>query len=111
MNQHHLGTYDPVAAAAAAGYQQPHYQQQQQQQLQPLHAQGEVRQQQQPVVTSPTLRDVLNGRGQGVQRHPGNVKYRTLVFVNKVRAVGRAWWIRIILMLLVVVVELTRIVS
>ena len=33
---------------------------------------------------APTLRDVLNGRGQGVQRHPGNVKYRTLVFVNKV---------------------------
>jgi hypothetical protein len=36
------------------------------------------------VVTSATLRDVLNGRGQGVQRHPGNAKYRTLVFVNKV---------------------------
>jgi hypothetical protein len=34
---------------------------------------------------SATIRDVLNGRGQGVQRHPGNVKYRTLVFVNKVR--------------------------
>ena len=31
-----------------------------------------------------TARDVLNGRGQGVQRHPGNVKYRTLVYVNKV---------------------------
>jgi len=31
-----------------------------------------------------TMKDVLNGRGQGVQRHPGNVKYRTLVFVNKV---------------------------
>ncbi|KAK1741594.1 hypothetical protein QTG54_008072 [Skeletonema marinoi] len=30
-----------------------------------------------------TMKDVLNGRGQGVQRHPGNVKYRTLVFVNK----------------------------
>ena len=38
------------------------------------------------VITSATTRDVLNGRGQGVQRHPGNVKYRTLVFVNKVRA-------------------------
>jgi hypothetical protein len=36
---------------------------------------------------TPTTRDVLNGRGQGVQRHPGNVKYRKLVFVNKVRAV------------------------
>eukprot|EP00956_Cyclotella_meneghiniana_P033238 scaffold94674_cov40-Cyclotella_meneghiniana.AAC.1 len=33
----------------------------------------------------PNSRDVLNGRGQGVQRHPGNVKYRKLVFVNKVR--------------------------
>lgn len=36
------------------------------------------------VITDHTNRDVLNGRGQGVQRHPGNVKYRTLVFVNKV---------------------------
>lgn len=36
------------------------------------------------VIRTYTLRDVLNGRGQGVQRHPGNVKYRTLVFVNKV---------------------------
>jgi hypothetical protein len=39
------------------------------------------------IITSATERDVLNGRGQGVQRHPGNVKYRTLVFVNKVRAI------------------------
>lgn len=40
---------------------------------------------QQPITTTtPTMRDVLNGRGQGVQRHPGNVKYRTLVFVNKI---------------------------
>ncbi len=36
------------------------------------------------VIRTYTMRDVLNGRGQGVQRHPGNVKYRTLVFVNKV---------------------------
>ena len=36
------------------------------------------------VIRTYTSRDVLNGRGQGVQRHPGNVKYRTLVFVNKV---------------------------
>ena len=35
-------------------------------------------------ITAPTKKDVLQGRGQGVQRHPGNVKYRTLVFVNKV---------------------------
>lgn len=37
------------------------------------------------VITSASPRDVLNGRGQGVQRHPGNVKYRTLVVLNKVR--------------------------
>jgi hypothetical protein len=36
------------------------------------------------IITRFTERDVLNGRGQGVQRHAGNVKYRTLVFVNKV---------------------------
>lgn len=36
-------------------------------------------------IAAPTYRDVLNGRGQGVQRHPGNVKYRALVYVNKVR--------------------------
>lgn len=34
-------------------------------------------------ISAPTKKDVLQGRGQGVQRHPGNVKYRTLVFVNK----------------------------
>ena len=39
------------------------------------------------VILTYTMRDVLNGRGQGVQRHPGNVKYRTLVFVNKVSAI------------------------
>jgi hypothetical protein len=40
------------------------------------------------VITTFTLRDVLNGRGQGVQRHPGNVKYRTLVYANKVSSIG-----------------------
>jgi len=70
MNRHHFGTYNPAAAAAAAGYNQ--HQQYQQSQTAPP-----------PGITSHTLRDVLNGRGQGVQRHPGNVKYRTLVFVNK----------------------------
>ncbi|KAL3774020.1 hypothetical protein ACHAW5_011372 [Stephanodiscus triporus] len=39
---------------------------------------------QQEIITVPRDRDVLNGRGQGVQRHPGNVKYRKLVYVNKV---------------------------
>ena len=36
------------------------------------------------IITTCTPLDVLNGRGQKVQSHPGNVKYRTLVFVNKV---------------------------
>ncbi|KAL3811799.1 hypothetical protein ACHAXA_000920 [Cyclostephanos tholiformis] len=36
------------------------------------------------IITSPTDLDVLNGRGQGVQRHLGNVNYRKLVHVNKV---------------------------
>ena len=38
---------------------------------------------------STTEKDVLNGRGQGVQRLPGNVNYRKLVHVNKVRACER----------------------
>jgi len=36
-----------------------------------------------PEITSPTDLDVINGRGQGIQRHPGNMKYRTLVYLNK----------------------------
>lgn len=36
-------------------------------------------------ILSPTFRDVISGRGQGVQRHPGNVKYREMVRANKVR--------------------------
>ena len=32
----------------------------------------------------PTNQDVINGRGQGLLRHPGNVKYRKLVAANKV---------------------------
>ncbi len=38
----------------------------------------------QVIIMRYTSRDVLNGRGQRVQSHPGNIKYRTLVFVNKV---------------------------
>ena len=34
-------------------------------------------------ITSSTELDVINGRGQGVQRHPGNMKYRNLVYLNK----------------------------
>jgi hypothetical protein len=33
----------------------------------------------------PAPLDVLNGRGHGVQAHPGNVKFRKLVLANKVR--------------------------
>lgn len=36
-------------------------------------------------VEKPTLIDVVNGRGQGVHKHPGNEKYRKLVASNKVR--------------------------
>mmetsp|Transcript_20487 Transcript_20487/g.44466 ORF Transcript_20487/g.44466 Transcript_20487/m.44466 type:complete len:458 (-) Transcript_20487:200-1573(-) len=74
MNHH--GNYHP---AGAAGYQ-PHA---------PLplapqpYAATSMPQQGGQPVTVFTCRDVLNGRGQGVQRHPGNMKYRTLVFVNK----------------------------
>lgn len=32
-------------------------------------------------ITNPT--DVINGRGQGVQRHPGNEKYRALVHIMR----------------------------
>lgn len=35
-------------------------------------------------ITSPNDVDVINGRGQGVQRHAGNEKYRALVLYNKV---------------------------
>ncbi len=34
------------------------------------------------VITSATIRGVLNGQGQGVECHLRNVKYRTLGFVN-----------------------------
>jgi hypothetical protein len=37
------------------------------------------------LITAPTYRDILNGRGQGAQRHPGNVIFRALVFANKVQ--------------------------
>ena len=36
-------------------------------------------------VTAPACFDVINGRGKGIHSHAGNVKYRTLVFLNKVR--------------------------
>ena len=54
------------------------------------------------LIAAPTYRDVLNGRGQGVQRHPGNVKYRALVYVNKVRTIYpfyqcATWWIAAVL--------------
>ena len=36
-------------------------------------------------IDKPTNRDVVGGRGQGVQRLPGNRKYRALISMNKVR--------------------------
>jgi hypothetical protein len=36
------------------------------------------------MIITPTNRDVINGRGQGKQRIPGNVKFRELVAANKV---------------------------
>ncbi|KAL7540413.1 hypothetical protein ACHAWF_006674 [Thalassiosira exigua] len=77
--QYHRGQFDPAAAAAAGSGFPAQYLQRQQQ----LQRQGPLDAPLSAPVHSPTHRDVLNGRGQGVQRHPGNVKYRTLVFVNK----------------------------
>ncbi|KAL7528280.1 hypothetical protein ACHAXR_002360 [Thalassiosira sp. AJA248-18] len=58
----HYGTYDPAAARSAEQYHQ-------------LTSS--------PIDGAPTCSDVLIGRGQGAQRHPGNAKYRTLVLSNK----------------------------
>ena len=91
-NFHQTGVGNPTGAAAAANNNMKAQQESQQESQQEPH---EVVQSSSfmpryavlgpgGVVTSATLRDVLNGRGQGVQRHPGNAKYRTLVFVNKV---------------------------
>ena len=78
----HIGTFNPTATKAEP---QQHQFASQPGQLLPFDAsQYQYNGAQGSPITSPTLRDVLNGRGQGVQRHPGNVKYRTLVFVNKV---------------------------
>ena len=47
-----------------------------------------VREEEEPareIITSPTDLDVLNGRRQIMQHHPGNVNCRKLVHVNKVR--------------------------
>jgi hypothetical protein len=57
-------------------------------QLAPLHALpagvGQEQPQSRPI-TTPTCFDVVGGRGQGVQRLPGNRRYRELVAMNKVR--------------------------
>ena len=37
------------------------------------------------IVDAPSSIDVVNGRGQGVHKHPGNEKYRMLVSMHKVR--------------------------
>jgi hypothetical protein len=39
-------------------------------------------------VEAPTRIDVVNGRGQGVQKHSGNEMYRMLVSKNKVRNIN-----------------------
>lgn len=39
------------------------------------------------IVDAPSSIDVVNGRGQGVHKHPGNEKYRMLVSMHKVRTV------------------------
>ena len=39
-------------------------------------------------VEAPTRIDVVNGRGQGVQKHRGNEMYRMLVSKNKVRNIN-----------------------
>lgn len=36
-----------------------------------------------------TCKDVVMGRGSGTQNHCGNVTYRKLVFLNKVRVMDR----------------------
>lgn len=38
-------------------------------------------------VEAPTRIDVVNGRGQGVHKHPGNETYRMLVSMNKVSTI------------------------
>ncbi|KAL7538679.1 hypothetical protein ACHAXR_009229, partial [Thalassiosira sp. AJA248-18] len=58
----HYGKYDPVAARSAEQYPRI------------ISA---------PIDGAPTCFDVLNGRGPGVLRHPGNAKYRTSVLSNK----------------------------
>jgi hypothetical protein len=41
--------------------------------------------------TNFTNKDIINGRGQGVQRHPGNVMFRKLVNVHKQTYVQAPW--------------------
>jgi len=74
------GHCNPAAGNNNSGYQ-PRVHMSMSPQPSSAHSGGGQQQQHGTVFT---CRDVLNGRGQGVQRHPGNIKYRTLVFVNKV---------------------------
>ncbi|KAL7532777.1 hypothetical protein ACHAXR_006540 [Thalassiosira sp. AJA248-18] len=48
-------------------------------QLLPPHQQFTL----QIILLSSSICDVINGRGKGVQHHPGNANYRTLVSSNK----------------------------
>jgi len=65
---HQLGEYDHAAAAMSI-FQHPYKQH--------FHHESHP-------ITSPSVRDVINGRGQGVHRHPGNANYRKLVVANKI---------------------------
>jgi hypothetical protein len=38
-------------------------------------------------VIKPTNRDVINGRGKGLQKVPGNIKYRKLCEANKASSI------------------------
>ena len=82
----HVGTYDAIEIATA--YQQhvalaaaqPPY-------PNPVAVTSEYREYQgeTTLINAPTYRDRLYGQGMGVQRHPGNVIFRALVFANQVR--------------------------
>lgn len=80
----HVGTYDAIEIATA--YQQhvalaaaqPPY-------PNPVAVTSEYREYQgeTTLINAPTYRDRLYGQGMGVQRHPGNVIFRALVFANQ----------------------------
>ena len=88
MMSSHSGTHNGAPAPAAAAYPQrsPATRRESLQLCDLVPGGGSASSRVEPTIATCTPEDVLNGRGHGVQRHPGNVKYRTLVSVNKVRA-------------------------